>query len=110
MFDSIYYDANAGADLGDEHLLNLRHSLHLWVHVSRVHAVVGGEDFGFFLSPLQRLHLCICGRGRYIKVHKVKSAPHHVVEAPWRSGLIGTFNNPLEVSSSPSAFCFVFEK
>ena len=45
-------DAHDGGDLGDEHLLNLRHSL---------------KALGFFLSPLQRLHLCVCGRARYRK-------------------------------------------
>ena len=42
-------DAHDGGDLGDEHLLNLRHSLQLWGYVSGVHVVVGGEDFGVLL-------------------------------------------------------------
>ena len=42
-------DANNGGDLGNKHLLNLRHSLHLWGHVSRVHVVVVGEGFGVLL-------------------------------------------------------------
>ena len=42
-------DAHDGGDLGDEHLLNLRHSLQLWGYVSRVHVVVGGEGFGVHL-------------------------------------------------------------
>ena len=41
--------AHDRGDLGDEDLLRLRHSLHLWGHVSRVHAVVGGEGFGVLL-------------------------------------------------------------
>ena len=40
-------DAHDG--LGDEHLLNLRHSFQLWGYVSRVHIVVGGEGFGVLL-------------------------------------------------------------
>ena len=103
-------DAHDGGDLGDEHLLNLRHSLHLWGPVSRVHVVVGGEGFGIPLVEVVAL-APVCLRKR--KVQKVKSAPHHVVLAPWRSGLKGTstFYNPLELSSHPSVFfVFVFEK
>ena len=42
-------DAHDGGDLGDEHLLNLRHFLQLWGYVPRVHVVVGGEAFGVLL-------------------------------------------------------------
>ena len=42
-------DAHDKGVLGDEHLLNLRHSLQLWGYVSRVHIVVGGEGFGVLL-------------------------------------------------------------
>ena len=42
-------DAHDGGDVGDEHLLNLRHSLQMWGYVSRVHVAVGGEDFGVLL-------------------------------------------------------------
>ena len=42
-------DGHDGGDLGDDHLLNLRHSLHLRGHVSRLHVAVGGEGFGVLL-------------------------------------------------------------
>ena len=42
-------DAHDGGDLGEEHLLNLGHSLQLWGYISRVHVVVGGEGFGVLL-------------------------------------------------------------
>ena len=48
-------DARDGGDLGDEHLLNLRHSLQLWGYVSRVHVVVGGEGFGVLLVAVAAL-------------------------------------------------------
>ena len=48
-------DAHDGVDLGDEHLLNLRHSLQLWGYVSRVHVAVGGEDFGILLVAVSTL-------------------------------------------------------
>ena len=99
-------DAHDGGNLGDEHLLNLRHSLHLWGYVSRVHVVAGGEGFGVLLvTAAAFVPVCL----RKSKVRKVKRAPHHVVLAPWRSGSVGTFFNPLDVSSSPSAF-FLFLK
>ena len=100
-------DAHDGGDLGDEHLLNLRHSLQLWGHVSRVHVVVGGEGFEVLLLAVAAFApVCL----RKSKVQKVKNAPHRVVLAPWRSGSIGTFwsCNPLEVSLNPSAFLFCF--
>ena len=42
-------DAHDGDDVGDEHMLNLRHSLHLWGYVSRIHVFVGGEGLGVLL-------------------------------------------------------------
>ena len=81
-------DAYDGGDLGDEHLLNLRHSLQLWGYISRVHVVVSGEDFGVLLVAVAAFAPVCLQKG---KVHKVKSAPHHVVLAPWRSGLVCTF-------------------
>ena len=84
-------DAHDGGDLRDEHLLNLRHSLHLWAHVSRVYVFVGGKGFGVLLvAAAAFVPMCL----RKSKVQKVKSAPHHVVLAPWRSGLVCTFYNP----------------
>ena len=81
-------DAHDGGDLGDEYLLNLRHSLQLWGYVSRVHIVVGGEGFGVLLVAVAAFSpVCL----RKSKVHKVKSAPHHVALAPWRSGSVRTF-------------------
>ena len=48
---------------------------------------------------------------RKSKVHKVKSAPHHIVLAPWRSGSVDTLYNLLEVSLNLSAyFLFLFLK
>ena len=80
-------DAHDGDDLGDEHLLNLRHSLQLWGYVSRVHVVVGGEGFGVLLVAVAAFaSVCL----RKSKVHKVKSVAHHVVLAPWRSGSVCT--------------------
>ena len=71
-----------GGDLCDEHLLNSRHSLQLWGCVSRVHAAVGGKGFGVLLVAVAGFaSVCL----RKSKVHKVKSVPHHVVLAPWRS-------------------------
>ena len=53
-------DAHDEGDLGDEHLLNLRHSLHLWGCVSRVHVVVGGEGFGALLVAVAAFtHVCL---------------------------------------------------
>ena len=43
------------------------------------------------------------------QVQKVKSALERVVLAPWRRGPVGTFNNHLEVSTSPAVF-FCFSK
>ena len=41
------------------------------------------------------------------QVQKVKSASHHVVLAPWRSGPVGMFYNPLESEFKPPCFfCF----
>ena len=81
-------DAHDGDDLCDEHLLNLRHSLQLWGYVSRVHGVVGGEGFGILLVAVAAFApVCL----RKSKVHQVKSAPHHVALAPWRSGSVCTF-------------------
>ena len=99
-------DAHDGGDLGDEHhLLNFRQSLQLWGYISRVHVIVGREGFGVLLVAVTAFApVCL----QKSKMQKVKSAPHHVVLAPWRSGSVCTFEscNPLEVSSSPSA-CFV---
>ena len=81
-------DAHDGSDLGDEHLLNLRHSLQLWGYISRVHVVVGGEGFGALLVAVAAFEpVCL----QKSKIQKVKSAPHHVVLAPWRSGSVCTF-------------------
>ena len=81
-------DAHGGGDLGDQHLFNLRHSLQLSGYVSRVHVVVGGEGFGVLLAAGAAFApVCL----RTSKVQKVKSAPHHVVLAPWRSGSVCTF-------------------
>ena len=81
-------EAVDGGDLCDEHLLNLQHSLQLWGYVSRVHVVVGGEGFGVLLVAVAAFApVCL----RKSKVHEVKSAPHHVVLAPWRSGSVCTF-------------------
>ena len=44
------------------------------------------------------------------KVQKVKSASSHVVLPPWRSGPVGTFDNPLAVSSNPPAYFFIILK
>ena len=88
-------DAYDGGDLGDGHLLNLHHSLHLWGHVARVHVVVDGKGFGVLLIAAAAFApVCL----RKNKVQKVKSAQHRVVLAPWRSGIVGTLCNPLEVS------------
>ena len=43
-------------------------------------------------------------------VQKVKNALQHVVLAPWRNVPVGTFYNPLEVSSSPPAIFLFLEK
>ena len=76
-------ESHDGGDLCDENLLNLRHSLQLWRCVSRVHAVVGGKDFGVLLVTVAGFApVCL----RKSKVHKVKSVPHHGVLPPWRSG------------------------
>ena len=99
-------NAHDGGDLGAEYLLNLRHSLHLWGHIYRVHVVVGGEGFEALLVAVAAF-APVCLRKR--KVEKVKSAPHRVVLAPWRSGLVVTFNNPLQIISL-CVICFVFEK
>ena len=82
-------DAHHGGDLCDEHLLNLRHSLQLLGYISRVHVVVGGEGFGVLLVAVAAFAPTVCLRKS--KVHKVKSAPHHIALAPWRSGSVCTF-------------------
>ena len=53
------------------------------------HFVVGGEGFGVLLVAVAALFAPVCLRKS--KVHSVKSAPHRVVLAPWRNGLLGTF-------------------
>ena len=81
-------DAHNGGDLGDEHLLNLRHSRQLWGYISRVHVVVGEEGFGVLLVAVAAFApVCL----QKSKVQNVKIAPHHVVLAPWRSGSLCTF-------------------
>ena len=81
-------DAHDGGYYDDEHLLNMRHSLQLWGYISRAHVVVGGEDFGVLLVDVAALApVCL----QKSKVQKVKSAPHHVLFAPWRSGSVCTF-------------------
>ena len=82
-------DAHDGGDLCDEHLLNLRHSLQLLGYISRVHVVVGREGFGVLLVAVAAFAPTVCLRKS--KVHKVKSAPHHVALTPWRSGSVCTF-------------------
>ena len=81
-------DAHDGGDYDDEHLLNMRHSLELWGYISRAHVVVGGEGFGVLLVAVAAFApVCL----QKSKVHKVKSAPHHVLLATWRSGSVCTF-------------------
>ena len=78
-------DAHDGGDFGDEHLLNLRHSLHLWGHVSRVHVVVGGEGFGVLLLAVAAFApVCL----RKSKVQEVKSTSHHVVLARYKKSKV----------------------
>ena len=64
-------DVYNGTDLCDEHLLNLHHFNQLSEYVSRVHVIVmslsAEKALGFFLSLLQRLHLCVCENARCIK-------------------------------------------
>ena len=103
-------DAHNGGDLGDEHLLNFGYSLHTWVHVSRVHVVVGGEGFGVLLVAVAAFApVCL----QKSKVQKVKWAPHHVILAPWRSRLVvtGSFYSPSrsEFKSLCAFFVFVEE-
>ena len=81
-------DTHDGGNLCDEHLLNLHHSLQLWGYVSRVHVVVGGEGFRVLLVVVAALTPVCLWKS---KINKVKSPPHHVVLAPWRSGSISTF-------------------
>ena len=81
-------DAHDGGDLGDEHLLNFRHSLQSWGYVSRVNVVVGGEGFWVLLFAVAVFSPVFL---RKSKIQKVKSAPHHVVLAPWRSSSVFTF-------------------
>ena len=81
-------DAHDGGDLCDEHLLKLRHSLQLLGYISRVYVVVGGEGFGALLVAVAAFAPVYL---RKSIVHKVKSAPHHVALAPWRSGSGCTF-------------------
>ena len=73
-------DAHDGVDLGDQHLLNLRHSLHFLGH-SRVHVVVGGEGFGVLLVAVAAF-APVCSRKS--KAQEVKRASHHVVQARCR--------------------------
>ena len=81
-------DAHNGGGLCDDHLLNLRHSLQLWGYISRVHVVVGEESFGVLLVAVAAFApVCL----RKSKVQKSKSASHHVVLTPWRSGSVSTF-------------------
>ena len=65
-------DVYNGSDLCDEHLLNLHYFNQLSGYVSRVHVIVmslsAEKALGFFLSLLQRLHLCVCKNARYIKL------------------------------------------
>ena len=56
-----------GGEVCDEHLLNLRHSLQLWGASPGSMSLSAEKALGFFLSPLQGLHLCVCGRARCIK-------------------------------------------
>ena len=41
-------------------------------------SLLAEKAFGFFLSPLQRLHLCVCGRASYRKpkVRRIMYYPH----------------------------------
>ena len=79
-------EAHDGGDVGDEHLLNLRHSLHLWGHVStRVHAVVGGEGFEVLLVAVAAFAPVCLGKSKVQKSQKCAASCSTGTVALWLS-------------------------
>ena len=67
-------DAHDGVNLGDEHLCSTCAIPSICESTPPGSTSLSAEKaLGFFLSPLQRLPLCVCGRAKHrkSKVHRI---------------------------------------